>query len=235
MCWVHPSYRYLSARDTLLVHPPAGGLMILLMLLLLTSCSSPPSPAARQATITWPEVPTATPAPTTSMTPGVGPTPVALLLAPAPTDCPITAPPQTTMMYSGGIELVGASPAWIRRAYYPTILHLNQQGYTAWPGTKILWEIGPNYTQAVTVQVSNLQTGTLAWWGQGGDRPPGAGHTLILAPNHPNGSAPSNDHGILPGGWHEWGTYVYLLEAGCYAIQVSWPSGHWRGVFAAGR
>ncbi len=139
------------------------------------------------------------------------------------------------LMYSGGIELVGASPAWIRRGYYPTILHLNQLGSTPWPGTKILWEIGPNYSQAVMIQVSNLHTGALAWWGQGGDRPPGAGHTLILAPNHPSNSAPANDHGLLPGGWHEWGTYVYLLEAGCYLMQVSWPSGHWQGVFAAGR
>jgi hypothetical protein len=134
------------------------------------------------------------------------------------------------------VEIVGSSPAWIRQAYYPTTLHLDQLGYTPWPVTKIIWEIGPDPRQAVMVQVKNVQTGALAWWGEGGDRPPVAGQTLFLDdPNHPNGSGPYSDHGTLPGGWHEWGTGLYILEAGCYEMHVTWPGGQWRGVFAAGR
>ena len=204
----------------------------LLALLLLGGCGSGQPTTSRQATATLPGVPAATPLPTGTATPGAGPTPVAGLLDPAPTNCPIIAPPQ--MIQVSGIELAGSSPVWIRGGYSPSTLHLNQIGYTPWPGTKIIWEIGPNYSQAVMVQVKNLQTGALAWWGQG-DRPPGAGQTLILDPNHPSGSDPYSDHGAGPGGLHEWGTYVYLLAAGCYALQVSWPGGQWRGVFAAGR
>lgn len=204
--------------------------MLLLTLLLLCSCTSGPTAVSPQATVTPVRGLAATSTASASTT---GPTPVPSLLDSAPTDCPLLMPPQASDVL--GTTLVGGGPAWIRRAYYAPTLHLNQQGYTPWPGTKIIWEIGPNYPQAVTVHVSNLQTGTLAWWGQESNRPPEAGQVLRLDPNHPSGSGPESDHGILPGGWHEWGTYLYLLASGCYTLQVSWPGGQWHAVFAAGR
>src|SRR6266566_2473071 len=42
-------------------------------------------------------------------------------------------------------------------------------------------------------------------------------------------------HGMPASGWYEWGSFLlYLLTAGCYSMDVSWPGGGWHIVFAAG-
>jgi hypothetical protein len=207
-------------------------------LLLLSSCV--PGQATTLATPTATATLTPTPAPFPTPTPEALPTPVATLLASAPTNCP-SAPPLQTMTFAqfggfrGSVTFHGDPPVWIPDGYFPTVLHLNSLGYDPWPGTKIVWEVGPNYPGAAIVEVTNLTTGHLAWWGQGGPIAQslyGAAQALLLDP-HTTG--PAAYHGPPEAGWNEYGSFVYLLQAGCYALDATWPGGHWRAIFAAGR
>jgi hypothetical protein len=203
------------------------------LILMFTSCSTPFSPV--------PPIPTSTsePVSTATLFPP-GPSPAPSLLDLPPQHCP-PGPPISYKVFPkgwGGYQidqtLTGSSPVWEDYIAPNRPLHLEiGGGYTPWPAMKILWEVGPNYTQSVTVQVTNLQTGELAWWGTG----LGAPRKLVL---DQSGLEPG-DHGHPEPGWHEWGSGVYILQAGCYAMDVSWPSsdgwsaGHWRIIFAAGR
>jgi len=60
----------------------------------------------------------------------------------------------------------------------------------------------------------------------GGDDP--SAHA-VLDPQHP-------DHpvSVLEDGWTEWGSYLVMPKAGCYLLEVSWPTGHWAVIFAFG-
>lgn len=166
------------------------------------------------------------------------PTPPRSEIAPFPTNCPLTAVPGTKSFprgwggYLQDTTLIGRSPVWGR---IPTDLQV--QVYTGnpdnpWTGIKILWEVGPGLTQPVTVRVKDLKTGDLAWWGQG-SRPP-SGSALVLSEGIGNSSS-GDFHGSPVSGWYEWGSYLYLLKAGCYSMDVSWPGGAWHVIFAAGR
>jgi hypothetical protein len=101
-----------------------------------------------------------------------------------------------------------------------------QDYHVVWTGTKILWEVSQDLTQLVTIRVKNLAMGTPAWWGKG-DQPPSAPVLVLDARNE-------GFHGQPASGWNEWGSFLYLLTAGCYSMDVSWPSGAWHVVFAAG-
>ncbi|HKV59621.1 MAG TPA: hypothetical protein VJO32_15110 [Ktedonobacteraceae bacterium] len=46
-----------------------------------------------------------------------------------------------------------------------------------------------------------------------------------------NMNPPGNKTGKPP----IWGTILYLPQAGCYEMTVSWQSGQWHLLFAAGR
>jgi len=52
---------------------------------------------------------------------------------------------------------------------------------------------------------------------------------FVLDPQHPDhpGSAVGVDYA-------EWGSYIYIPTAGCYALEATWSGGHWRILFAAG-
>lgn len=220
-----PRRRWLAKRSV----------VVLLALLLLNACAQPSSTPPRQTAGS----PQTTPPPTvTAAMPG--PSPVASLLGPAPTGCPSTPPPQRLDLpnnwggFIGPGHLEGKSPVWIPNLDSPTTFHLNPQGYDPWPTTKIIWEIGPDFSQGVQVQVSNLRTGELAWWGQGGP-PQAATQTLILDLNHSSTGDPDSYHGSRPGGFQEWGTVLYLPAAGCYALDATWAAGQWRLIFSAGR
>src|SRR5262249_3623741 len=170
--------------------------------------------------------PTLRPAATPSAVPA-GPSPAAAILDPVPANCTVTRPPHTRAVshcscFPGSITLLGKAPVWIPQPYFPTTLHLNEQGYTPWPGTKIVWEIGPNAPSslAVRVQITNRATGQIAWWGGG---PPDQSQyrpaqTLVLDPAHP-AEGPAIPHGS-DGTWAEWGSVVYLPDASCYTLQV---------------
>lgn len=189
---------------------------------------------------------TATVAPTATLTPTPAlealPTPVTTLLDPPPTNCPASPPPHTLTFpqgfggFSGSVTFYGSSPVWIADSISWGVLHLNALGYTPWPGIKLIWEVGPNYTKPASIEVTNLGTGQLAWWGQGGPISQsnyGAATELELDPTT---TAPAAIyHGPSEQGWNEWGSFAYLLQAGCYALDATWPGGHWRAIFAAGR
>jgi len=166
--------------------------------------------------------------------------PVSALLAPAPTNCQLVPAPASKVFpgdwgnFRGGVTLVGQRDVWLFDGTSPLltasdeILHLNSRGYTPWPGSQIIWEVGPNdlTPQTVTVQVVNQRTGKLAWWNPQGQQPE---QTLRLAENGPTYM------GEPESGWHEWLTKLLIQQAGCYTMQVSWPGGQWLLRFAAGR
>jgi hypothetical protein len=166
--------------------------------------------------------------------------PVPALLALAPTNCQLVPAPASKVFpgdwgnFTRGVTLVGQGDVWLFDGTSPLnttsneILHLNSQGYTSWPESQIIWEVGPNdlTPQTVVVQVVNQRTGKLAWWNPRGQQPE---QTLRLAETGPNYT------GEPEPGWHEWVTGLLIQQAGCYTMQVSWPGGQWLLRFAAGR
>lgn len=94
-----------------------------------------------------------------------GPFPVATLLAPAPQNCPVSSSLGSKIFSQFiGSPVTGSGPVWEFGLPANATLHLDQLGYTPWPATKILWPIGPDFPSPVVVRVTNLRTGTEAWW-----------------------------------------------------------------------
>ncbi len=203
-----------------------SAVILLLVLLLVTSCSSDrptvlvkPTPSA---------LPTAT---STAGIPSLTPT----VLASAPQHCPSSSAPPSSKVFpqgvggfKGSVTLTGRTPVW-NDFPPPPVLYLDYPQ----TGTKIIWEVGPNYTQPATIRVTNLRTGEPAWWdeGEGGTASPDATRALVLDSHNPN----QFYRGEPTPGWQEWGSTLAFVEAGCYALDVSWSSGHWRFIFAVGR
>lgn len=209
--------------------------LCLLMALALAGCSSGQSTTKLAPTSTV--APTATTAATATIATPLH-TPIAGLLGPAPARCPSAPPLQTrTFAHFGGfsdsVTLRGGGPVWIAGFYFPTILHLNSQGYTAWPSTKIIWEIGPNSTQRVTITARNLETGALGYWFFNVGEPQAAPQ-MTLDPAAPVATVAAY-HGAPEPGWQEWGSGLLLYSAGCYELVATWSGGSWRTIFAAGR
>jgi len=92
--------------------------------------------------------------------------------------------------------------------------------------TKVVWEVGPNYRRLITLRGHNLfdQTPLLFQFAE-----PTPVADEVLDPSNPDhaGSAIGPD-------WAEWGSYIVVPKAGCYQMDVSWPTGHWSVTFAAG-
>lgn len=207
--------------------------VLMLMLLLLPACSStahvPPHPTA-----------TATPSPTATATPSAtpipGPLPAIEPLSAPPSSCPATQAPQTLDFpngfgsYSGGIHLVGGAMVWIPAPSFPTVVHLEPRGATSWPTLAIVWELGPDASEAVSVQATNTQTGAVLWWVHGAP-PDLASQTLVLDADVPG---PAIYTGVPAAGWQEFESSLLIPQAGCYALTASWAGGSWHVVFAAG-
>jgi hypothetical protein len=204
----------------------------LLILVLLTACSTGQGSSS--------STPTVRPQPTQQTSPGSspvaqqptqqtspGPSPVATLLAAAPRDCPL-GPALGSKVFPqfNGSPATGSGPVWESGLPPNATVNVDDLGYTPWPGTKILWPIGPDFPNIVTVRVTNLRTGTEAWWDIGaGDPPP----SMPVRPLILDGA------GNRGGGPPTFGADLYLPQAGCYAMTVSWPGGQWRLLFAVGR
>lgn len=216
--------------------------ILLILLLFVTGCS-----AASSSTATPQASPVQTPGttPTLETTPALTgiptPLPTRALLGEAPTNCSQAAPLATKTLPGdwGGFHgldaviLTGRAPVWLFdflggiTSGKGGTLHLNSQGYIALPATKILWEVESSYTdsQPVSIRVSNQQTGELAWWNV--DREPT--QTLRLTKDI------QTYHDSPEPGWLEWGSLLYISQAGCYSMNVDWAGGSWSTVFAAGR
>ena len=228
-----------------LAHPPQGALgrcISLLAVLLLTGCSSANTVISRAT-------PTATAASTvisyaTPPTAPAGPAPVTTPLASPPQNCALRPPPGVQHLDHLGmntdVHLVGGGPFWIYGFYYQSILHLAQSGSKPWPMTKIVVEVGPNYSEPVTLRLREMKTGALAWWTDGQMPPRAAIQTLVLNPQTDTGDVgvvpglPDIPHGSPDPGWTEWGLFPLFSVAGCYTLEVSWSGGSWQSNFAVG-
>jgi hypothetical protein len=209
----------------------------MLVFALLTSCAFSGAAATRATPTT-----TAGRSPTPTAT--VLPAPVLTPLAAPPQHCAVTPPPQRLTVAQLGLnanaQLVGGGAFWIFGGYYQSILHLGQYGPSVWPVTKMVVEVGPNYTQPVTLQLRDLRTGTLAWWTNGQTPPGSATRTLVLDPHMDTADVgsvpgvPDVPHGEASPGWYEWGAFPLFEIAGCYELSASWTGGSWQSIFAVG-
>jgi hypothetical protein len=202
-----------------------------LCILLLTACSTgqaPPVSSSSATKVSSKQVkvsPTSATMPLPTQQTSPGPSPVKALLAPAPQHCPTAPSPGSTTIPGWG-KVIGKGQVWELGVAPNGIVHLNQFGETAWPITKIMWPVTSNFPLFVVVRVTNLQTRDQAWWdiGQGAPPPKQPVRPLIM---NQNSNRVSSQVG--------WGTLLYLPQAGCYSMQVTWAGGQWQLFFAAGR
>ncbi len=210
---------------------PLQQVLLLILVAAITACSQPAPPSTSATPTVDPAHLTAfarvqsqfTPSPIPTPTP----TPIPPPLGPIPRDCPPGPTPQPILPGIGPV--IGGPPVWAagfdgpHAAIYLVPEAFNQYGW----GRKIIWEVGPNYTHLVTLHGANLQSGARIRF-QFLDGDPTTSPVLDPQdPDHP-GSAVGGD-------WNEWGSGMFLPTTGCYYLEASWPGGHWRITFAAGR
>lgn len=190
---------------------------LVVMLLVLTSCA-PSAQVRTPPTPTWGPLATSTP---TATPPPLGP---------LPQHCPVSTLHESPLL-SGLAPVIGASPVY---ATWPTtIFHLTPTTanslYAApygWQGQKVIWEVGPSYAHPVTIRGEDTSDHTPLLFQFLNDTPTA---DAVLDPQHP-------DHpvSVVGADWAEWGSYIVPPKAGCYAMEVSWPTGHWDITFAFG-
>lgn len=198
--------------------------LLVVFILLLVSCASPGNSSVMTVS---------TPQPTRAVTLTPTPIPPEPALSPAPQHCPVSIP--TLQSISPNLApVIGASPIWATWPPDPSIFHGQPPGSNSstylpsfgWAMTKVVWEVGPNYTHLVSIQGHELfdHTPLLV---QFLDNTPTA--DAVLDPQHP-------DHpvSVIGDGWAEWGSYIVAPKAGCYIMEVSWPTGRWTITFAFG-
>jgi hypothetical protein len=223
---------------------PPRSVCSLLILVLLTACSTGQGSSA--------STPTVSPQPMQQTSPGSSPvaqqptqqtspgsSPVATLLAQAPQGCPLgPIPPNCPVSHptprnisSDLAPVIGVSPVWATWPAGPSIFHISSPNNYyrppyGWGMKKEIWEVGPHYTHPVTIRGHDLFSNTplLIQFLQNA---PTA--DAVLDPQHPN--HPISAFGE---GWAEWGSYIIVPKAGCYTMEVSWPTGGWSVTFAVG-
>ena len=212
-----------------------GAILTAVLVPLLTVAACTPGPTVRQSTPT----PFTRPTPLPTPTPGLLPPSVTGPLAPAPTDCATLAPPQTYTLppdFGGGFHgasvFSGSTPAW--ELGLPSTLQVQQPSADQpYPGTKVMWIVGPNYFEPVTLSGRELRSNAPLWFEiyAGGMLATSVFTTsATLDPGAPNRDTaePGSGH------WGVWGIGLLVLTAGCYELDVTWSGGSWRTVYAAG-
>lgn len=186
---------------------------------------------------------TLTPAPTRVAypTPTLGQgTPAAL--GPAPASCTPTAPAPRTLptTFSGAI---GASPLWVagfEGSHATKYVNPFSTQYTRYGWmVGIVFATEPGLTSPVVMRGVRLDDGTPLWMVA---LEPGQTYTeaapsvaVILDPQQPGLAGFQNTNFGLSEDWAGWYGAFYIPEAGCYALNASWPGGSWRVTFAVGR
>src|SRR5215472_13954921 len=156
-------------------------------------------------------------------------------VAPVPRTCPVSNPARHVIS-SQISPVIGSTPVWATWIPGPSVYKegpvpslnppTNYDPAHGWEITKVIWEVGPNYMHPITIRGYELFNHTPVLIQLGGDDP--SAHA-VLDPQHP-------DHpvSVLEDGWTEWGSYLVMPKAGCYLLEVSWPTGHWAVIFAFG-
>ena len=239
--YIH-SYRCFIRRDVLLVVSPVEGedklimfykrvLLLMITLLLFSSCTASENQQTQPALHPGATLPiTATSAAVTSPQPTPTPRP-----GPLPQNCPVSNPARHTI--SPNISsVIGTSPVWAAWIPGPNIFHLipppnspypsTYEAPYGWDLTKVVWEVGPDYHEFVTIRGYAVSDHTPLLF-QFTNATPTA--NAVLDPQHP-------DHPVsdLGPNWAEWGSDIIVPKAGCYVMEVSWPVGHWDLTFAVG-
>lgn len=198
--------------------------ILIVFLLLLIGCTpSQPQQTIAVSTKSPINVPTATSTP-------VAPIPT---VGPVPQSCPTSNP--TRRVFSQLSSVTGSTPVWATWIPDPSVFRegsftnsnppTNYDPAYGWQITKVVWEVGPNYTQPISIHGYELLNHTPMFI-QIEDTP--TAHT-VLDSHHP-----SHPRSVLGDGWAEWGSYIVVPKAGCYRMDVSWPTGHWALNFAFG-
>lgn len=148
-------------------------------------------------------------------------------LAGVPKNCASGAVPRRVFSNLGPV--VRQAPIWASGFDGPfAVLRISTSydTYTQYGWTwKLIWMVGPHFSQKVTLHGVNLHTGAALWFQFDG---PIVSSVVLdpLSPNHPVSAAGE--------GYAEWGSYIFIPIAGCYALEATWPGGQWRMLFAAG-
>lgn len=197
-------------------------LIILGLLLVTTACSQAASPPPRGSAAPTVAQPSSTLLPTPASTVTAPP------LGVVPQNCSPGAVPHSVFSALGPV--VGQTPIWASGFDGPhAVLRFSTSydTYTPYGWTwKLVWEVGPHFSQKVTLQGGNLRTGESLWFQFDGP----ATTSPVLDPQQPDHPVPAGGEGYA-----EWGSYIFIPAAGCYQIEATWPGGLWRILFAAGR
>jgi hypothetical protein len=131
----------------------------------------------------------------------------------------------------------GRAPVWTLGLPSDGVLHLPpvSGGDELFPSTKVMWIVGPNQAQPVTVGGRERATGAPLWFQvYPSNSAPNMGSsyttTLSLDPAAPNRGQTSN----TAGNWSIWGIGVGAQAAGCYSLTVTSSKGAWTIELAVG-
>ena len=169
--------------------------------------------------------------------------PVVASLAPVPTDCSPTGPPNIMTLknfgggFSDGGTVYGRVPVWTLGLPNDGVLRPPPVGGNdeRFPSMKIMWIVGPSETQPVTVSGRERSTGEPLWFQiyhsyVGPDLGSTYTTTLRLDPAKPNRGQIANGGGD----WSIWGIGVGARAAGCYSMTVASSKGAWTIELAVG-
>jgi hypothetical protein len=163
-------------------------------------------------------------------------------LAPIPTGCSPSGPPDTMTVtnldgFSNGVHLVGHSPVWAFGLPDHGVMHVppTSGSDARFPNLKVMWIVGPDETQPVTIRGRERTTGNPLWFqvypsNSAPSLPSSYTTTLTLDPATPNRGYTQNDRG----NWSIWGIGVGARTAGCYLTTVSSSKGSWTMDLAVG-
>lgn len=207
-------------------------LIAAIILVAVAGCSLPGSTDAQSTSTVRVTQSPATPVPTRVLPPKVTST-----LGPPPTDCP-KAPPTKTLSvpnfgggFSADITFSGGSPAWELGIGTDGVLAVQGLPY---PGSKIMWVVGPNVQQPVTLSGRDLRSGVPLWFEMYPSNSGGGTDyyttSAVLDPSAPNRGSTDNSEGH----WNIWGLGIAVSAASCYQLDVRSSAGTWHTIFAAG-
>lgn len=229
-----------SRRSPRRAAPVPAFVALAAVLVVLAGCDLGSASRASAATPT--PLPSVTPLPTplASATPGQQLPAFSGGLGAAPASCPASPPLQTYQAtnFGGGfsqdIAFQGGPPVW--ELGLGPVVHLQRDPTTGYYDTKVMWVVGPNVSQPVTLTAPAVQGGTPLWFdvyprnGATGNTQDIYGTSALLDPGAPNRGGTDNSTGH----WNIWGIGMIALSAGCYDVTASWAGGSWHTIVAFG-